>query len=55
MYVQDLATVMQVALQNLLFRQHICNYGILAHKILSIGKPGLMIDPKDFLKRSSFS
>lgn len=55
MYVQEPAAVMQDALQNLLFREHIRNHGISANKILSIRKPGSVIDPQEFLKRRSLS
>ena len=55
MYVQDLATMMQDALQNLLCKEHIRNHGIFANKILSIRKPGSVIDPREFLKRNSLS
>lgn len=55
MYVQDLASMMQDALQNLLFREHIRNHGIFANKILSVRKPVSVIDPREFLKRSSLS
>lgn len=55
MYVRDLASMMQDALQNLLFREHIRNHGIFANKILSVRKPVSVIDPREFLKRSSLS
>ncbi|OPJ77886.1 hypothetical protein AV530_014914 [Patagioenas fasciata monilis] len=55
MYVQDPAAVMQDALQNLLFGERIRSHGIFAKKILSIRKPGSVIDPQEFLKRRSLA